>query len=86
MTGLPTRAQVERIRKQYPKGTKVRLNSMPEDPRPIPAGTVGSVQFVDDIGSVFTNWTNGSGRAFIPGTDSVSIITEEEYVNGGGRT
>ena len=85
MSGLPTRAQVERIRKQYPKGTKVRMIRMADDPHPVPAGMVGEVTFVDDIGSVFTRWQNGSGLAFIPNEDAVEIISDEEYAEGGGQ-
>ena len=82
MKGFPTRAHVEALRKQYPKGTKVRMIRMADDPHPVPVGMVGEVTFVDDIGSVFTRWQNGSGLAFIPGEDAVEIITEEEYTKG----
>ena len=80
MTGLPTRAQVERIRKQYPAGTKVRMIRMEEDRNPIQPGTVGTVAYVDDAGSVHMKWENGRTLAFIPGIDSVEII---ENANGG---
>ena len=80
MTGLPTRAQVERIRQQYPVGTKVRMIRMEEDRNPIQPGTVGTVAYVDDAGSVHMKWENGRTLAFILGIDSVEII---EKANGG---
>ena len=80
MTGLPTRAQVERIRKQYPVGTKVRMLHMTDPFEPIAAGTVGTVAYVDDAGSVHMKWQNGRTLAFIPGEDTVEII---ERANGG---
>ena len=80
MTGLPTRAQVETIRKQYPVGTKVRMLHMTDPFEPIAAGTVGTVAYVDDAGSVHMKWENGRTLAFIPGEDSVEII---EKANGG---
>ena len=80
MTGLPTRAQVERIRKQYPVGTKVRMIHMTDPYDPIPKGTVGTVAYVDDAGSVHMKWQNGRTLAFIPGEDTVEII---ERANGG---
>lgn len=80
MTGLPTRAQVESIRRQYPVGTKVRLIHMTDPYDPVPEGTVGTVTYVDDAGSVHMNWENGRTLAFIPGEDSVEII---ERPNGG---
>ena len=82
MKGLPTRAQVETIRKQYPVGTKVRMIRMEEDRNPILPGTVGTVAYVDDAGSVHMKWENGRTLAFIPGEDSVEII---ERANGGGQ-
>ena len=80
MTGLPTRAQVERIRNQYPVGTKVRMIHMTDPYNPISKGTVGTVAYVDDAGSVHMKWENGRMLAFIPGEDSVEII---ERANGG---
>lgn len=80
MTGLPTRAQVERIRKQYPVGTKVRMLHMTDPFEPIASGTVGTVAYVDDAGSVHMKWQNGRTLAFIPGEDTVEII---EKANGG---
>ena len=74
MKGFPSSEEVERIRKQYPPGTKVRLVEMRDDPYPVPVGTEGEVKSVDDAGSVFTRWSNGSGLAFIPGHDIVEII------------
>ena len=85
MTGFPTRTQVESLRKQYPAGTKVRMIRMADDPHPVPVGMVGEVTFVDDVGSVFTRWQNGSGLAFIPNEDAVEIISDEEYAKGGGQ-
>lgn len=79
MTGFPTRAQVESLRKQYPAGTKVRMIHMTDPYDPIPKGTVGTVAYVDDAGSVHMHWLGGRTLAFIPGEDYAEIITEEEY-------
>ena len=45
-----SREQIEFYKKQYPPGTRVQLDRMGDDPRPIPAGTKGTVVAVDDIG------------------------------------
>ena len=76
MTGFPTRSQVEAIRKQYPVGTKVRMIHMTDPYDPIRKGTVGTVAYVDDAGSVHMKWENGRTLAFIPGEDSVEIVKE----------
>ena len=63
-----TQKQVERLRQQYPKGTRLKLISM-EDPQGVPEGTVGEVELVDDIGQIHVRWETGSGLALIPEVD-----------------
>lgn len=67
---FPNKDQIEKIRQEYPVGTKVRVIFMDDAYAP-PSGTVGVVEFVDDLGSVHTHWQNGSGLAFIPEVDKV---------------
>jgi hypothetical protein len=57
---LPSREVVERLREEYPEGTRVRLISM-QDPYAPPRGTEGTVQGVDDAGAIMVDWDNGSG-------------------------
>ena len=78
MRGFPTREQVERTKKQYPAGTRIRLHSMDDPYAPIPAGTEGVVQAVDDAGQLIMKWDNGRSLSLIPGEDSFSIIQQEE--------
>ena len=44
------------------KGTRVRCIFM-DDPYPVPKGTLGTVEFVDDEGQIHVRWDNGSGLA-----------------------
>ena len=46
-----TQKDVERLRQQYPKGTRLKLISM-DDPQGVPSGTVGEVDFIDDAGQI----------------------------------
>lgn len=48
---FPSKETVERIRKEYPVGTRVELVQM-DDPQAPPVGTKGTVRGVDDIGSI----------------------------------
>ena len=66
------RAKVEALRKQYPPGTRVKLEHM-DDPYPVEPGTGGTVRFVDDLGSVGVEWDDGRSLSLIPGEDTFSI-------------
>lgn len=59
---------VERIRKEYPVGSRVELVRM-DDPQAPPVGTKGTVRGVDDIGSIMVAWDNGSGLSVAYGED-----------------
>lgn len=65
---FPSRDIVERVRKEYPKGTRVELIKMDDVYAP-PPGTQGTVQGVDDAGSVMVSWDNGSGLSLVYGED-----------------
>lgn len=62
------------IRDQYSPGTRIRLTQMDDPYAPIPSGTVGTVDFVDDAGQIHMKWDNGRSLALIPGEDSFSKI------------
>ena len=70
---FPSRQQVERVRKQYPAGTRVELVQM-DDAQAPPVGTAGTVTGVDDTGSILVDWDNGSGLNVIYGEDIVRKI------------
>lgn len=56
---FPSRDIVERIRKEYPKGSRVELVKM-DDLHSPPIGTKGTVLGVDDTASIMVSWDNGS--------------------------
>lgn len=74
-------AVLDSYRRRYPEGTRVVLEEM-YDARPIPVGTKGTVQFVDDIGTVHVDWDNGRRLGLIPSEDRFSIIHEGEVEDG----
>ena len=67
---FPTREQVERIRKQYPKGTRLELIAMDDPYSTLRAGDRGTVGFVDDAGQIGVAWDSGSQLSLIPNLDS----------------
>lgn len=68
MSNWPSRETVERIRKQYPAGTRIELIRMEDEQAP-PIGTTGTVVGVDDIGSIMVQWDNGSSLNVVYGED-----------------
>lgn len=72
------RSRAEYLKKEYPPGARIVLNSMGDDPRPIESGTRGTVEFVDDIGTVHCEFDNGRRLGLIEGEDDFSALTEQE--------
>lgn len=65
---FPSRDIVERVRKEYPRGTRVELVKI-EDLQAPPIGTKGTVRGVDDTASIMVFWDNGSNLNVIYGED-----------------
>ena len=63
------RQELEKLRKEYPAGTKVELIRLDDPYRTIPAGTIGTVEFVDDAGQIHTVWEDNGLLALILGED-----------------
>ena len=69
--GFPSRARINVLRAQYPKGTRVELVHTSDPYTKLQPGTKGTVEFVDDVGTIQISWDNGSGLGMIPGEDEV---------------
>ena len=61
---IPSREIVNRLRSEYPAGTRIKLISM-DDAQAPPIGTLGTVQGVDDMGSIMVHWDNGSTLSLV---------------------
>ena len=72
------RNSAEYLKKAYPSGTRIVLNSMGNDPRPVESGTRGTVAVVDDIGTVHCNFDNGRSLGLIEGEDDFRPLTAQE--------
>lgn len=68
-------SQIENLRKQYPVGARVELIRM-DDVQAPPIGTKGTVQGVDDIGSIMVDWDNGSHLSVVFGEDEIRVIPD----------
>ena len=65
---FPSKEIVERVRRQYPSGTRVKLVHMDDCQAP-PLATLGTVTGVDDTASLMVDWDNGSGLNVVYGED-----------------
>lgn len=64
----PLAELVKILRTAYPKGSRVELVQMDDIQAP-PLGTQGTVQGVDDIGTIMVDWDNGSHLGAVLGAD-----------------
>lgn len=76
MYGFPSKEAVERLRKEYPEGTRVILRRMDDIQAP-PLGTKGTVLGVDDAGSIMVRWDNGCGLSVVYGEDYAEVCGDD---------
>ncbi len=74
MNNFPSKEIVERIRKQYPSGVRVELVSMNDPYSKLKPGDRGTVEFADDIGTVFVRWDCGSRLGAAYGEDRIRLL------------
>lgn len=67
-------AQIKRVKDLYKPGTKLKLIEMKNDPRPIEPGTIGTVNQVDDIGTVHCVWPDGRLLGLVIGVDDFEVL------------
>ena len=75
---FPENGFADYMKKTYPPGTRIMLDRMGDDPNPIPAGTVGTVQCVDDMGQIHCSWDNGRSLALVPGEDDFHEVHDKK--------
>ena len=69
----PGRDIIEKLKQQYPVGTRVILRKMDDCQAP-PIGTKGTVHGVDDAASLLVKWDNGCGLNVVYGVDEVENL------------
>lgn len=72
-----TPREAAKIWLQYPPGARIELSLM-VDAYAVPPGTRGTVDHVDDIGTIHMRWDNGRSLAVVPGVDSFRKLTPQE--------
>jgi hypothetical protein len=74
--GFPDKETARRIRERYPIGTRVELVSMDDPYSRLKPGDCGTVNFIDDTGTVFVDWDSGSGLGVVFGVDAIRCIPD----------
>ncbi len=69
-----TQEEIKHIKEKYVKGTKVELTKMYDLVNPVQKGTKGTVDFVDDIGTIHVNWETGSTLGLVVGIDEFKVL------------
>ena len=72
---------VRRMKEQYPPGTRIEVNFIGDDSRPIAPRTKGTVRIVDDMGTVHCDFDNGRRLGLIPGEDAFHVIKARNKSN-----
>ena len=67
---------LKQLRSYYTPGTKVELVRMNDPYHEMPPGLLGIVTIVDDTGTIFVNWSNGSSLGVVFGEDVCKKLEE----------
>jgi hypothetical protein len=55
-------------------GDRVRLLSLSDDWSDLKPGSLGTVIFIDDLGTVHVDWDSGSSLGLVPDQDSYEVL------------
>ena len=81
MNNFPSKEIVLALHRQYPKGTRVALVRMNDPYTKLRPGDLGTVDFIDDAGSIFCFWDNGSTLGVAYGEDEIQILNNADAVD-----
>ena len=70
--------RIEMVKKQYPVGTRIQLDSLCNDERGMPSGLCGTVVGVDDQPALLMKWDNGRSLSLMLFDDNFTVIPQEQ--------
>lgn len=76
---MPSKKQLEQLRRDFPIGCRIVLDRM-EDVQAPPIGTQGTCRGVDDAGNILMSWDTGCGLSIAFGADRCRrVATDSEF-------
>ncbi len=72
-----SKGRIEFYKEHYPRGTRVQLDSMGDDPNPVEPGVVGTVIPVDDMGTLYCEFDNCRSLGLCPEVDRFHKIFDQ---------
>lgn len=72
---------IEKLKSEYPVGTRIELIDMNDPYTKIPKGTKGTVSNIDDMATIHVKWDNGSSLGVVYGEDKIKKEELQWYYN-----
>ena len=85
MSNFISKAALEARRARYKPGSRVELVSMTDLYTKLSPGETGTVEDVDDTGTVFIKWDSGSTLGAVYGADEIRLLPAEMPVEVVGQ-
>ena len=76
---IPTKSELEKLRKEFPKGCRIVLDEMDDVQAPKP-GSQGTCRGVDDAGNVLVSWDGGGSLNIAYGADTCHRVASESEI------
>lgn len=74
------KAYVERLRVEYPAGTRIELIYTDDPYTRLRPGDKGEIQYVDDAGTLHADWDSGSALGLVPSVDAFKKLSPQDSV------